>query len=86
MLKLINFIMKYKNLCKCIIGKEYLICDLTLSDEKILKHLENLFIKKGAKITVKHKSYGDRAYIIKSLGINYAIEKKICENILVYDT
>ena len=77
--------MEYKKLCECDLEKEYLIYDIILKDKQVLNHLANLFIKKGEKITIKHKSYGSKAFVIKALGINYAIDKKICEAILVYD-
>lgn len=77
--------MKYKKLCECEKDKEYLIYDIQIKDKDILRRLENLFIKTNEKIIVKYKSYGSKAFIIKALGINYAIDKKICESIIVYD-
>ncbi len=85
LLKLIKFNMKKINITEAKFNKEYLICDILIREEKLKKHLKNLFIKHGEKIKVLKKSYMGKSYIIKVLGINYATEKEVCEKIIVYD-
>lgn len=78
--------MKILSLDKCKLKKQYLIYDIKISDQNIKRHFENLLITKGEKIEICHKNYGCKAFIVKVLGINYAIEKEICKEIFVYDS
>lgn len=82
---LININMNIKNLTLCELNKVYLIYDVLIEDERLKNHLRNLFIKKDEKIILLKKSYKNKTFLVKVLGINYAIEKKMCERIVVYD-
>ena len=73
------------NLAECKLNKEYFIVEVDIENEKLKKHLEHLFIKKGERISIIKKSYKSKAYIVKVLGINYAIELSICLKVFVYD-
>lgn len=77
--------MKVKNLSDCEILKAYLIESINVADEKLKSHLENIFIKPNNKIIIKRQNIGRSAFIVEAEGINYAIDKKICEKIKVYD-
>lgn len=76
--------MRLKNITQCELNREYLICELQIQKE-IQNHLANLNIKAGEKIKVLFKSYFNMSYMVSVLGIMYAIEKNICEKIIVYD-
>ena len=66
-------------------NKMYVINKVDIENEKVKNHLNNLMIIKNEKIKILHKSYGCKAFIVSVQGINYAIEKAICDKILVYD-
>ena len=76
--------MRIKKLTECELNKEYVIYEINIKEKNLLQHLDNLFIKKNQKIKLMFKSYKGNSFIIKSLGINYALDKNICENIIVY--
>ncbi len=83
--KIINFIMNKICLAGCELEKEYLICEIGSLDKKIKFHLERLQIKPRQKVKILKKSFKGQALIVKVLGINYALDKNICEKIMVYD-
>ena len=78
--------MNIKKLTEGELDKIYLIYDIKIDNLKLKNHLENLFIKNYQKISLKKKSYRSNAFIVKVLGINYALDKEICEKIFIYDT
>lgn len=77
--------MKTKKLSDCKLLKSYLIESVNIKDENLKNHLENIFIKANTKIIIKRQNIGCNAFMVEVQGINYAIDKKICENIKVYD-
>ena len=77
--------MKEIKLTECKLRNEYLISKINVEEQKVRKHLKNLSIKENEKIFILAKNYKSKAFMIKVLGINYAIGKNICEKILVYD-
>ena len=73
--KTINFIMKEIKLTECKLKIEYLISKINIETKKIRKHLESLMIKENEKIFILAKNYKCKSFMVKVLGINYAIEK-----------
>ncbi len=85
MRQIINFIMKTIKLSDCPKGKVYVISNVFIKDEHLNRRLEDLFFKPNQKIKIKRENYRRKAFIVEVLGINYAIEKEICDEIYVYD-
>jgi len=77
--------MKTIKLSDCQKSKNYVISNILINDKHLKQHLEHLFFKPNQKIMIKRENYRRKAFIVEVLGINYAIEKEICDEIYVYD-
>ena len=77
--------MNIKKLSDCKLGKSYLIKELKIQNKSLLDHLRELYIKENTKITLLHRSYGNKVFMIKALDVNYALDKNICDKVIVYD-
>ena len=75
--------MKGCRLTDCVFNKEYQIKEIINLDNGLKKRLIDLGFKENEKIKVLKNNYFNKSYLVKIVGINYAIDKKICENILV---
>ncbi len=83
-MKIINFNMKECRVCDL---KENDICkilELKFDDYALKKQLENLGFLKHQNLMVVKISFGAKTYLVKVMGINYAIDKKIAEGVFVY--
>ena len=67
------------------INKYYKIEEIKINDIKIKKQIENLGFLKNEKIQLLKHNYGKNSYLIKVMGINYAIDKSVCDEIFVKD-
>lgn len=65
--------------------KDYVIKEILVQNESIKQQLENLGFFKHEKIRLLNYNYGKKSYLIKVMGINYAIDKSVCENIEIAD-
>lgn len=76
--------MKELRLSECKEGEIYLIKNFFNLNEPLKNQLCALGFLKNERIIVLGKNYGNYSYLVKVMGINYSIDKKICEGILVY--
>lgn len=56
---------------------------IELKDGRVKLQLEKLGFLTGEKIKLLNYNYNKTSYLIKVMGVNYAIDKAICENIFV---
>lgn len=63
--------------------KSYVIKRIEIDDEKLIDQLKNLGFVKGNKILVRQSNYGKKSFLVSVMGINYALDKTICERIFV---
>ncbi len=77
--------MKEIQITKCKAGSVYKICRFEIEDKNLLSQLGNLGIVKGKNIEVRLSNYGKKSFLVSVMGINYALDKLICERIWVYD-
>ena len=61
----------------CVIKK------IRLENEKIKNQLSSLGFLEGEEIRLLNYNYNKKSYLVKVMNINYAIDKKICEGIVV---
>ena len=80
----IKFNMNIKTLSCCEKEKEYKILKINISNEKIKQQLTNLGFLENEKIKLLNHNYNKRGFLVKVMGVNYAIDKKICDKIEVY--
>ncbi len=65
------------------LGQEYIISNVKLG-EKIAIHLGVFGIEKFGKIKILKHNYFKTSFLIKILNISYAIDRRICEEIFVF--
>ena len=81
--KKIKFTMKEKCLVNLKINETSIIKKIEVKDEKINKQLFNLGFMPGEKIKLLNYNFNKQSYLVKVMNINYAIDKKICEGIVL---
>ena len=74
-----------KLLSQAEILKEYKIDSIDGCDESVKNHLINLGFLRGEKIVVLKKNFGKKSLLVKVMNINYAIDKIICDSIIIYE-
>ena len=67
------------------LNKKYKIKKINLSNADILKLLNNLGIAINESIILLNSNYGKNSFLVNVSGINFAIDKKVCEGIIVYE-
>jgi len=85
MCKIIKFSMRKMNLTECCLNKNYVIVNFEILDEDVKNHLKNLGFDVNEKIKVLHINFGRSAYLVKVLGIKYAIDKRVACGVIVKD-
>ena len=74
-----------KYLAEAKINVVYKIKNINIKDKCIYKQLENLGFLKNEKIILLNHNYGKKTYLIKVMGIKYAIDKSVCDGIEIYE-
>ncbi len=72
-----------KNLINAKKNFNYKIASVNIEDKKLLSQLNNFGIKKNSTVKVLGSNYGKKSYLIQIDGINYAIDKSICEKVVL---
>ena len=75
--------MTEKSLIDLKLNEIALIKKVVIEDEKIKVQLSNLGFLVGEEIKLLNYNYNKESYLVKVMNINYAIDKKICERIIV---
>lgn len=70
-------------LSECKTNKTYLVCDLKEENKEIVLQLKNLGFSVGEKVELIKSNYRKKSFLVKVMGINYAMDKSICDKILV---
>ncbi len=70
-------------LSECEKNKDYVISRIIVRDKEIEHRLKCFGFFKREKIRVLNCNYGSTCYLVKVMGVNYAIDKKICESVIV---
>ena len=83
--KKINFIMNIICFGEAEVNKIYKIECLEMKNKNIKTQLEKLGFLKNENIQLLKYNYGKKSYLIKVMGINYAIDKSVCDEIFVKD-
>lgn len=81
----IKFNMKEFLLSAGKVERNYKILKINLSDVSLKKQLQNLGFLTGEKIKILNYNYGKKSFLVKVMGVNYAIDKNVCEGIVVED-
>ena len=71
------------NLCSVKTEEYYVIKSIEVLDVALNKQLKNLGFLVGEKMKVMKTNYGKTSYLVKVMGVNYAIDKKVAERIFV---
>ncbi len=71
------------SLIKLTIGEEGVICKIENKNKSVLSQLNKLGFFVGEKIKLLNYNYNKESYLVKIMGINYAIDKSVCEGIFV---
>lgn len=82
MIKTIKFNMELK-LSECEKNKDYVISKIMIKEDEIKHRLKCLGFLEKEKIKVLNNNYGNTCYLIKVMGVNYAVDKTICDGIVV---
>lgn len=77
--------MKYLILSETKFNTNYVIFKIKIEDKNIKLHLNNLGFEEGQKIQILKSNYFRKTFLVKVMGINYAVDKKIIDNIIVYE-
>lgn len=72
-----------KNLINAKKNFNYKIASVNIEDKKLLSQLNNFGIKKNSTVKVLGSNYGKKSYLIQIDGINYAIDKSICDKVVL---
>ena len=75
--------MALKNLLNVKKNIKYLIYDVLIFDKNLSMELGNFGISKGNYISMIGSNYGKKSYLITVDGGYFAIDKEICEKILI---
>ena len=82
MFKIIKFIVELK-LSGCDKNRVYVISGVNIEDEELKHRLKCFGFFINEKIEILNYNYGRSCYLVKVMGVNYAIDKKLCEGIIV---
>lgn len=63
----------------------YKVSCVQTEDKKLLLHLSNLGIEAGESIQKLASNYGKKSFLVKAMGINYSLDKRVCEMIFVHE-
>lgn len=77
--------MKEICLSECVFHKVYVISNVSMQDCDLKYKLEKLGFLKNEKIEILRTNYSGCSYLVKLMGIHFAIDKKICDKVIVYD-
>lgn len=72
-----------KKLSELNINEEAVIYKIENQNKAIENQLKSLGFLEGEKIILLNHNYNKKSYLVKVMGINYAIDAKICEGIIV---
>ena len=75
--------MALKNLLNSTKNIKHLILDVLVSDKSLALELDNFGISKGNYVSMVSSNYGKKSYLIMVDGGYFALDKDICEKILV---
>ena len=75
--------MKNIKLIETVKNKVYKITKIDIDDKKLLNELNNFGIKQGNYITLLGSNYGKKSYLVCVNKVNFAIDKSICEKVIV---
>ena len=75
--------MNEKRLSQCKLKNIYKISRIETQDKALLAQLKNLGFVKNREIEIKSSNYGKKSFMVSVMGINYALDKVVCENIWV---
>ena len=62
---------------------KYMIFDVLVSDKQLALELNNFGVSKGNYVSIIGSNYGKKSYLILVDGGYFAIDKVVCEKILV---
>ena len=77
--------MQKKLFCDAEIGKIYKILEIKTEDKKLKNRLKNLGFVEGEKIQLLKHNYKKFGCMVKVMGVNFVIDKKVSEIIFVYE-
>lgn len=77
--------MSEKRLSELKINEISTIKELKIDSYNIKTQLNKLGFIKGEKIKLLNYNYNKESYLVKVMNVNYAVDKKICEGIIVCD-
>lgn len=75
--------MNEKKLINLKINEVGIIKEVNVKDENIKRQLANLGFYKGEEIKLLNYNYNKESYLVKVMNVNYAVDKKICEGIVI---
>lgn len=70
-------------LSECELNRYFIITKIILREKEIEHRLKCLGFLEKEKIKILKYNYNKTCYLIKIMGVNYMIDKKICEGIIV---
>lgn len=59
------------------------IKQINIKDEKVKAQLQNLGFITGEEIKLLKYNYNKEGFLVKVMNVNYAVDRKICEGIIV---
>lgn len=62
---------------------KYKLVKINISNEKLKNYYMNLGFRCGEEIEVITSNYGKKSYMIRVMGILYAMDKNLCEKFIV---
>ena len=67
------------------LNKIYRVKTIDEVDEEFQFQLKNIGLKQNEKIKVLHTNFKRKSFIVKIMGVNFAIDRKICEKVEIED-
>ena len=83
MQKIIKFNMIKIKISNAKLNKNYIIDDVKIKDENLKNQLQNLGFLKDEKILILKTNLNSSAFLVEVMGVLYAVDKKICDNIFL---
>lgn len=75
--------MEVLKLSEAKIGKTYKVIKVNILGKELLNQLNNIGLSENQKITLLQTNYRKKSFIVKVMGVNFAIDRKICEKVEV---
>lgn len=75
--------MNVVKLSEAVFNKIYFIKEINLKNQELKQQLKNLGFIEKEKIIILNHNYGKKSFLVKVMGVNYAVEKNICDSIVV---